>query len=484
MPTPQLLTPSISHSHPMPRQYYNVDGRMERVDPVDLTLTIHEIDPDLPLSSIPAPRTFQLGNRLPRMAEVTSEVEADVEGLRGLFWVACLGRSSTRLDSKSINSGKEYSLLLNIKMHSISEFENREIWSVHLAEKSIKWAWSVPLKVHSEIVESVTPDPCATFIQLGFQPDDIVAARPRIQEFLYNWNWDLSGGDVRPLLLDCVEAWKSLMESELSTLVDNPKLATAIFRSKNLQAAVRKAIFFGISEVLFFHSKRLTWNDRFTGWELHEPASEAAKSLLEVAGLDPFNLLAENSTRRTSEVAKHGTGEIRFVVFAQANTYSFKVLCFIDGRNATSHVAPRWELLTPEFTEYIKAREAFLFTVNHTSFGALQFHMSRTNMEYFTSVIEAVKRQIPLRANGLQSVHCSQVAVNCVNFKNLQNCKIASGTDSAMILPILQMVDIQNLREPKERKWKRRVSCAGGRLPSLNKLLDQILTSDYWVPWP
>ncbi|KAJ7598284.1 hypothetical protein C8J56DRAFT_880916 [Mycena floridula] len=79
---------------------------------------------------------------------------------------------------------------------------------------------------------------------------------------------------------------------------------------------------------------------------------------------------------------------------------------------------------------------------------------------------------------------CSQLAVKFVNFKNPQNCKIASGTDSAMILLILQIVDIRNLREPKERKWKRRVSCAGGRFPSLNKLLDQILTSDYWVPWP
>ncbi|KAJ7587533.1 hypothetical protein C8J56DRAFT_890445 [Mycena floridula] len=55
---------------------------------------------------------------------------------------------------------------------------------------------------------------------------------------------------------------------------------------------------------------------------------------------------------------------------------------------------------------------------------------------------------------------------------------------SLPVINVIQIVDIQNTREPKERKWKRRVSRAGGRLPSLNKLLDQILTSDYWVPWP
>ncbi|KAJ7572252.1 hypothetical protein C8J56DRAFT_1076876 [Mycena floridula] len=124
---------------------------------------------------------------------------------------------------------------------------------------------------------------------------------------------------------------------------------------RNLHRGLQKGLSFLAYQVLYaFHSENLTWHDRCTGWELHEPATETAKSLIIVAGLDPFNLLA-----REFDEVHH----------------------FIGDRNTKSHLTPPWGLLTPEFTEYIKARDVIIVqsTVNHTSSGAPQFRMSRTS---------------------------------------------------------------------------------------------------------
>ncbi|KAJ7599799.1 hypothetical protein C8J56DRAFT_1037406 [Mycena floridula] len=452
------------------------DCLMSSTEEIDSQLvpTIHEIDPDsnLRLSDSLAARTFRWsGQSIIQDGTTTTRGHLRGRGGRGGGRRSGLGRVSRSILShvrQQINQRRDgiispakYKDALDVRIRESRDLER-------FAAKSIEWAWNVRLKVHTELVENLTPRACVTFIQFGFQPADIAQARPRIQQYLYDCVWDLSGGKILPLVLDwtmvhsiaqycinytayngllperrsrveealleyrksispqtwqcypptyrrqdmwmyesrnpldwfhwpairdliygekyrseeafsegltqisllvsdCVEAWKSSMESELSTLVENPKLATSIFHSKSSDSTV----FLGISEVLCaFHSGNLTWNDRCTGWELHEPAAEAAKSLIMVAGLDPSNLLSTEFDEK----------DLRFVCLncpssltrgREARNWRDSVHHFIDARNATPHLTPQWGLLTPEFTEYIKAREAFLPTpawgCNHCS---------------------------------------------------------------------------------------------------------------------
>ncbi|KAJ7572250.1 hypothetical protein C8J56DRAFT_1069025 [Mycena floridula] len=418
-----------------------------------LVPTIKEIDPDLPLSGSLAARTFRWsGQSIIQDGTAATRGHLRGRGRRRGGRMTDLGRASRSILShirqqidqrrEGILSPAKYKDALNLRIRESRDLER-------FAVKSIEWAWSVRLKVHTELVENLTPSACVTFIQLGVQPADVAEARLGIQQYLYDYVWDLSGDKILPLVLDwkmvdslaqyrvinytthngllpgrrsrveealldyrksispqtwqcyaptyarytfwisepcnpldwfhwpalrdliygekyrseetfsegltqisslvsdCVEAWKSLVGSQLSALVDNSELATAIFRSKPSPWSAERLIFFGISEALCaFHSRNLTWRDRCTGWDLHEPAGEAAKSLAEVAGLDPLRLLA------TAFDEKDLRGR-------EARNWRDSVHHFIDESNAKSHLTPRWGLLTPELTEYIKAREAF-----------------------------------------------------------------------------------------------------------------------------